>query len=82
MKHYYAVMARVSQDQSHLAQAQRKLSVAGAPLPDEIRAAQDKLNNQRRTLSLTMRSRDYATAEQNLHDMEDTLAVIEKFMEK
>ena len=48
----------------------------------EIRAAQDKLNNQRRALSLTMRARDYATAEQNLHDMEDTLAVIETIMEK
>lgn len=82
MKHYYAVMTRVSQDRSRLGQAQRKLSVAGAPLPDEIRAAQDKLNTQQRALGLTMRTRDYAVAEQNLRDMEDTLAVIEKFVEK
>jgi hypothetical protein len=82
MKHYYAVMTRVSQDRSRLGQAQRKLAVAGAPLPDEIRAAQDKLNNQQRALGLTMRARDNAAAEQNLSDMEDTLAVIEKFIEK
>ena len=82
MKHYYAVMTRVSQDRSRLGQAQRKLSVAGAPLPDEIRAAQDKLNNQQRTVGLAMRTRDYTAAEQNLRDMEDTLAVIEKFIEQ
>jgi hypothetical protein len=29
-----------------------------------------------------MRTRDYAAAEQNLRDMEDTLAAIEKFIEK
>ena len=53
-----------------------------APLPDEIRAAQDRLNSQQRALGLAMRTRDYAAAEQNLRDMEDTLAVIEKFIEQ
>jgi hypothetical protein len=65
-----------------LAQAQRQLAVAHAPLPDEIRAAQDRLNSQQRALALAMRTRDYAAAGQNLSDMEDTLAVIEKFIEK
>jgi hypothetical protein len=82
MKHYYAVMTRAAQDRSRLGQAQRKRAVAGAPLPDEIRAAQDKLNSQQRTLTLAMRTRDFVTAEQNLRDMEDTLAAIEKLTDK
>jgi hypothetical protein len=73
-----AVMRRAAQDRSGLAQAQRKL--AGAILPDDIRAAQDRLNIQQRAVGLAMRTRDNAAAEQNLLEMEDTLAVIEKFI--
>jgi hypothetical protein len=78
MQHYGAVMRRAAQDRSGLAQAQRKL--AGAILPDDIRAAQDRLNIQQRAVGLAIRTRDNAAAEQNLLEMEDTLAVMEKFI--
>jgi hypothetical protein len=78
MQRYGAVMRRAAQDRAGLAQAQRKL--AGAPLPDDIREAQDRLNIQQRAVALAMRTRDNAAAEQKLLEMEDTLAVIEKFI--
>jgi hypothetical protein len=82
MRHYTAVMTRAVQDRSGLVQAQRRLAVAGTPLPDDIRAAQDRLTSQQQALGLAMRTRDNAAAEQNLRAMEDTLAVIEKFIGK
>jgi len=80
MQHYSAVMRRVAPDRSGLAQAQRKLSASGVPVPDEIRDATDRLNSQQRALGLAMRMRDNAAAEQKLLEMEDTLAVMEKFI--
>jgi hypothetical protein len=65
-----------------LAQAQRKLTVEGVSLPDDIRAAQNRLTSQQRAVGLAMRTRDSAGAEQSLRDMEDTLAVIEQFIGK
>jgi hypothetical protein len=82
MRHYTAVMTRAAQDRSGLLQAQRKLAVAGTPLPDDIRAAADRLNSQQREVGLAMRTRDYAAAEQDLRALEDTLAAIEKFIGK
>ena len=82
MRHYTAVMTRAAQDRSGLVQAQRKLAVAGTPLPDDIRAAADRLNSQQREVGLAMRTRDYAAAEQDLRALEDTLAAIEKFIGK
>jgi hypothetical protein len=82
MRHFTAVMTRAARDLSGLAQAQRKLAVAGTPLPDDIRAAQDRLTSQQRACEAAMRTRDNAAAEQNLRAMEDTLAVIEKFIGK
>lgn len=80
MQHYSAVMRRVAPDRAGLAQAQRKLSASGVPVPDEIRDATDRLNSQQRALGLAMRMRDNAAAEQKLLEMEDTLAVMEKFI--
>ena len=82
MRHYTAVMTRAAQDRSGLIQAQRKLAVAGTPLPDDIRTAQDRLTSQQQALGLAVRTRDNVAAEQNLRSMEDTLAVIEKFIGK
>jgi hypothetical protein len=75
-------MTRAAQDRSRLAQARRKLAVAGAPLPDDIRAAQDRLTSQQQAFGLAVRARDDAAAEQDLRAMEDALAVIEKFLGK
>ena len=80
MQRYGAVMRRTAQDRAGLAQAQRKLSASGVPVPDEIRDAPDRLNSQQRALGLAMRTRDNAAAEQKLLEMEDTLAVMEKFI--
>src|ERR1017187_4115887 len=78
MTHYVPVMTRAAKD----GQAQRKLTLAGASLPDDIRAAQDRLISQQRAVGVAMGARDNAAAEQDLRAMEDTLAAIEKFIGK
>ena len=78
--HYGAVMSRAARVRSGLAQAQRKSSIAGVPLPDDVRAAEVRLNSQVQAINLVMRTRDYAAGEQSLRAMEDTLAVIENFL--
>jgi hypothetical protein len=80
--HYGAVMRRAAQTRFALAQAQRKLSVAGVPLPDDIRAAGERLPSQQQAVNLALRTRDYAAGEQSLRAMEDTLAAIEDFTAK
>jgi hypothetical protein len=82
MTHYGAVMRRAAQTRFALAQAQRKLSVAGMPLPDDIRAAQERLPSQQQAANLALRTRDYAAGEQSLRATEDTLVVIEDFVAK
>ncbi len=82
MTHYGAVMRRAAQARFALAQAQRKSSVAGVPLPDDIRAAQESLPSQQQAANLALRTRDYAAGEQSLRAMEDTLMVIEDFVAK
>jgi hypothetical protein len=82
MTHYGAVMRRAAQTRFALAQAQRKSSVAGVPLPDDIRAAQERLPSQQQAANLAIRTRDYAAGEQSLRAMEDTLVVIEDFLVK
>jgi hypothetical protein len=80
MTHYGAIMRRASQDRLRLAQTERKRTGAGVPLPDEIRAAQERLNSEQQAVNLAMRARDYAAGQQRLGAMEDTLAVIEDFL--
>jgi hypothetical protein len=82
MTHYGAVMRRAAQTRFALAQAQRKSSVAGVPLPVDIRAAEERLPSQQQAANLAIRTRDYAAGEQSLRAMEDTLAVIEDFVAK
>jgi hypothetical protein len=82
MTRYGAVMRRAAQARFALAQAQRKSSVTGVPLPDDIRAAQERLPSQQQAANLAIRTRDYAAGEQSLRAMEDTLAVIEDFVAK
>ena len=81
MTDYRAVMMRASQARLSLAQAERKLTLVGGTLPDEILAARDRLTTQQQALTLAMRTRDNA-AEQKMRDLEDTLVVIEKFVSK
>jgi hypothetical protein len=80
MTHYGAIMRRASQDRLRLAQTERKRTGVGVPLPDEIRAAQERLNSEQQAVNLAMRARDYAAGQQRLGAMEDTLAVIEDFL--
>ena len=82
MKHYSAVVTRAAQDRLGLAQTERKLTAADIPLPDNIRAARDRLTGQQQAVVLALRTRDEVAGEQNLRAMEGTLAVIEKFIGK
>jgi hypothetical protein len=81
-KRFSAVMMRAAKDQVGLAQAEAGLSRAGTALPDHIRAARDRMTSQQQAVALAFRTRDNAAAEQNLRALEDTLAVIEKFIGK
>ena len=84
MAHYSAVTRRANLATVGLAQAQRRASVSGTgvPVPDDIRAAQERLNKQQQAANLAIRTRDYTATEQSLRAMEDTLAVIENFLAK
>lgn len=80
LNHYNAVMRRASQDRLAFMQLQRRLYVTRAPLPDDLRLAQDQLNTEQRAVASAMRMRDYAAGEDGLRSMEDTLTTIEKFL--
>jgi hypothetical protein len=82
MIHYNAALRRAAQTTVALSRAQRKSSLAGVPLPDDIRAAQERVPSQEQAASLAIRTRDYAAGEQTLREMEDTLGVIEDFLAK
>jgi hypothetical protein len=84
MAHYSALTRRANLAMVGLAQAQRRASVSGTrvPLPDDIRAAQERLTKQQQAANLAIRARDYTAGEQSLRAMEDTLAVIEDFLAK
>jgi hypothetical protein len=82
MTHYRVLTVRASQDRLALAQAGMKLAAGGGALPDEIRAARNRLANQQQAVELAIRMRDNAAAGQRMSDLEDTLAVIEKFVSK
>jgi len=82
MTHYSAVMRRAAQARLALAQAQRKSTVAGSPLPEDIQAARERLTSQQQAVNVAMRARDYAAGEQSLRAMEETLAVIENSLAK
>jgi len=79
---YRALTVRASQDRLGLGQAERKLTLAGVALPDEIRAARDRLTIEQQAAASAIRTRDNAAAEQKMRDLEDTLAAIEKFIAK
>jgi hypothetical protein len=63
-----------------LAQLQRAGNGSPVPLPDEVRAASDRLLPQQRAVTIAMRSRDNASANQSLQKLEDSLKVIEDFL--
>jgi hypothetical protein len=80
MTHYGAVMNRASRARSGLAQARRRLASVGSPLPEDVRAAEARLTSQIQAMNLVFSTRDYARGEQSLHEMEDTLAIIDNFV--
>jgi len=79
---YGALTRRASRATVALAQAQRKASVTGMPLPDDMRAAQERLPKLQQAANLAIRTRDYTAGEQTFRAMEDTLAAIEDFLAK
>jgi hypothetical protein len=82
MTRYGALMRRANLATVGLAQAQRKASVTGVPLSDDIRAAQERLTKQQQAANLAIRTRDYTAAEQSLRALDDTLTLIEDFLAK
>ena len=82
IQRYRAAMMRVSQARVGLAQLQRARTGTPAPLLDDVVAASDRLNTQQRAVAIAMRSRDDATEQKSLQNLEDTLTVIENFLAK
>jgi hypothetical protein len=83
MAHYSALTRRANLTTVRLAQAQRRASVTGGvPVPDDIRAAQERLTKLQQAANLAIRTRDYTAGEQSLRAMQDTLAVIDDFLAK
>jgi len=82
MTRYSSAMQRAARDRPGLAQAQRKLSLTGGSLPDEVLAAQARLNSEQQAVSSALRTRDYAAGEQSLRVIEETLTIIESFLAK
>jgi len=71
-----------SQELARLARLQRSRTGAGEGLPDDVRAAHDRVNAEAQAATLALRTRDYASGEQHLQAAEDALKVIERFLGK
>ncbi len=81
-RHYNLVMTRAIRAKAGLAQLQRRQAAPGAALPDDVRAARDRLDAQLQAVMTAMRARDNAAAEQRLQDADQTVVVIEQFLAK
>jgi len=81
-RHYHVVMIRALRAKSGLAQRQQRQAAPGAELPEDVRAARDRLNAQQQAVLNAVSARDNGLAEQRLNDMEETLKVIEQFLAK
>src|SRR5262249_27771764 len=81
-QHYSAVMTRAARARAGLAQWQRTHGGSSTPLPDDVVAARNRLEDQFQTVVNSMRARDTAAADRGLNDVEATLSVIEQFLAK
>ena len=76
---YNQALFRAQRDKRALMQLQQ--SQSGAPLPDDVRAARDRLDDQVKSSLMAMSRRDNAQASQALQSTEASLTVIEKYLE-
>jgi hypothetical protein len=81
-RHYHVVMIRALRAKSGLAQRQQRQAAPGAELPEDVRAARERLNAQQQAVLTAVAARDNGLAEQHLNEMEETLKVIEQFLAK
>jgi hypothetical protein len=81
-RQYRSMMVRAAQAKAGLVQLQRRKAGSGAELPDDVRAARDRLDGQLQAAASAMRVRDLGLAEQSVHAAEDTLTVIQQFLSK
>jgi hypothetical protein len=82
-RHYHVVTIRALRAKLGLAQRlQRQGAAPGAELPEDVRAARERLNTQQQAVFSAISARDNSLAEQRLNDMEETLKVIEQFLTK
>src|SRR5205823_1329844 len=79
---YSSVLVRAGRVKSGLAQYQRQQSGSVTELPDDVRAARDRLDTQLQAVASAMGARNNGLAKQNLHAAEDMLTVIEQFLAK
>ena len=80
MRRYNAAMVRTGSARNGLNQFQRSANGTPRPLPDDIRAASGRLLTQQRAVTIALRSRDTASTNQDLQELESTLKLIEDFL--
>ena len=80
-QHYSAVMGRAARVRAGLAQWQRSHGGASA-LPDDVKAAKARMEDQFQAVVNSMRARDTLAADQGLNEVGATLTVIEQFLAK
>ena len=76
---YNQALFRAQRDKRELMQLQQ--SQSGTQLPDDVRAARDRLDDQVKSILAAMSRRDNAQANQALQSTEASLTVIEKYLE-
>ena len=80
MQRYNAVMVRAGRAKQQLLRMERPQAGQGTELPADVRDARSRLDDQLKAALGALSRRDNDQAGQNLQSAEDTLSVIEKFL--
>ena len=73
-------MVRAAQAKSGLAQFQRQQAGSSTELPDDVRAARDRLDAQMQAIAMAVGARNNAQATQGMREAESSVRVIEQFL--
>lgn len=76
----FELAQRSNQDMFRAQQAKRELTLRGGEIPANVRDARDRLDDQYKAVLTAISQRDNAQAAQALQSMENSLAVIEKYL--
>ena len=75
-------MVRAAQAKSGLAQLQKQQAGSGTELPDDVRAARDRLDAPMQAVARAVGELNNAQAAQSMRETENSVTVIEQFLAK